>query len=252
MIEAVPEVNGSLVTCDEARAVYVEIISFVTQLGPAGGDGDNPRLPDSIAAPPPAASSALLRTSLAVSTTRDLLWRSRIDDLGRALRDALDQDIDVACAMLETLSRADTRATDPDPVPACALARMYIDVCTTTEAARPRTLALECLADVLDGLLKRGTSAVRAPLLPDRQALAEFWKSLQRGALSPGLSDAVVRLSGPLLAVLCVSGGGDAPESELELEDGDLCRWLRAWGVMISDAGRDDRVGSFCVPPSFH
>ena len=239
--------HGSLATCEEARAVYVEIISFVSQLDPSGGDGSNSGIPDAIAAPPPAASSALLRTSLAVSTARDLR-RTRIDDLGRALRDALDQDVDVACAMLETLSRADTRATDPDLGPACALARMYIDVCVATEAARPRTLALGCLADVLDGLLERGPEAVRAPLLPGRQALAAFWASLQRGALSPGLSDAVVRLSGPLLAVLCISGG-DAPEPEPELEGGDLRRWLRAWGIMMSDAGRDDRVGFLLVPP---
>ena len=244
--------NESLATCLEARAVYVEIISFVAQLDQTGrgrwsADGGSPSIAfDTHGLDAP---SALLRTSVAVSTTRDLLRRSRIDDLGHALRDALRRDVDVACAMLEALSRASpppNAGADPEAATAtaCALARMYIDVCAATQAPGPRTFALRCLGDALDGLLARGP-AVPSQLLPalgGRAGIARFWAGLQGAgrALSPGLADAVVRLSGPLLALLCVSGPGADDARE---DDGDMPpRWLGAWGAMMSDAGRDDRV----------
>ena len=258
--------NGSLGTCLEARAVYVEIVSFVTQLEPPAGkprflplgadtlDGDNNNL---LHAP-----SALLRTSAAVSMTRDLLRQSRIDDLGRALRMMLERDVDVACAMLEVLSRAGpppTADTDAETATAtataCALARMYMDVCTATQAPGPQTLALGCLADALDGLLLAPQHhQLLLSALRGRESIAEFWAGLQgaaaeRTALSPGLADAVVRLSGSLLAVLCGAGVA-VVDGAREDSSGDAApRWLEAWGAMMSDAGHDDRVRvvlSFC------
>lgn len=273
--------NGSsLATCLEARAVYVEILSFFTQLAEhAAARRQKPAAFPSIIPLPileresfPSSTSVLLSTSLAVATTKDLLRRSQIEELGRTLQRALSDDVNVACAMLETLSRAgpppgrpprsnngngnvhegeaaSCLGAAPAPAPALALARAYMDVCAGTEAPEPRALAVDCLAALLhDALMQSGTPEVERPL-PDQETLYAFWTELQlqRKPMSPSLSEAVIRLSGPLLAV-CVSRAGIAPEKQQDGEDGSesvrlICRWLRAWGAMMSDAGRDDRVG---------
>lgn len=275
LIEAVPNMNSSVTTCLEARAVYIEIISFFTQLGylsPRHAPRGNATSLDGVDIPPNESSnghpistttsvqllkydpslSALLNTSLAVATTKDLLRRSRIEELGDNLQRALkDDDINVACAMLETLSRAgpplQTVASSPSSSSSGALARVYMDVCASTEAPEPRTLAVECLAVLLDSLLDRGGPKEEEEeeekevlqKLPDQKTLYGFWAELQRRSMNPSLSEAVIRLSGPLLAV-CVSRLDRAPEDEESLS-----RWLRAWGAMMSDAGKDDRVSYF-------
>ncbi|KAK7751621.1 hypothetical protein SLS62_006447 [Diatrype stigma] len=281
LLEAIPDMSGnSLATCLEARAVYVEILSFFTQLEEHAMERRKPAaLPSTTPLPilvressssSSSSPSVLLSTSLAVATTKDLLRRSQIDELGRALQRALRDDINVACAMLETLSRG-----GPPPGPSrnsdnihgevasssspegttLALARAYMDVCAGTEAPEPRALAVDCLAALLrDALLQSGTPEATAQQqqqqLPDQETLYAFWAELQlqRKPMSPSLSEAVVRLSGPLLAAACVCcRASAAAEKQQDEEDKQssarlVRRWVSAWGAMMSDAGRDDRT----------
>ncbi|RYP58547.1 hypothetical protein DL769_008921 [Monosporascus sp. CRB-8-3] len=249
LLEAIPDMSGCLDSCLEARAVYIEIASFVAELDPrqhALGDNtatSRPAIPSSDQTsseehPTYAAisfghdpSSALLNSSLAVAATKELLRSSRIEELGHNLQSALKDDVNIACAMLETLAEA---APPRDEAAGCALVRAYMEVCGATAAPEPRMLALGCLAALLDAFLARRGREDALQGLPARETLHEFWTGLHRKPLNPGLSDAIVRLSGPLLAVF-VSRAGAAP-------DEGLLRWLRSWGAMVGDAGRDDRT----------
>ncbi|RYP04012.1 hypothetical protein DL765_010330 [Monosporascus sp. GIB2] len=249
LLEAIPVMSGCLDSCLEARAVYVEIASFVAELDPRDHAlGDNTTTsrpavpsPDQTSSgehPTHAAisfghdpSSALLKSSLAVAATKELLRNARIGELEHNLQSALKDDVNIACAMLETLAEA---APPRDEGAACALVRAYMGVCSATEAPEPRTLALGGLAALLDAFLARRGRGEALRGLPAQEAFHELWTGLHRKPLNPSLSDAVVRLSGPLLAVF-VCRAGAAP-------DEGLLRWLRSWGAMVSDAGSDDRI----------
>ncbi|RYP64049.1 hypothetical protein DL770_009258 [Monosporascus sp. CRB-9-2] len=249
LLEAIPDMSGCLDSCLEARAVYIEIASFVAELDPREHTlGDNtttsrPAVPSSAKPsseehPTYAAisfeydpSSALLNSSLAVAATKELLRNARIGELEQNLQSALRDDVNVACVMLETLAEA---APPQDEAAGCALVRAYMGFCSATEAPEPRTLALGCLAVLLDAFLARRGREEALQGLPAQETFHEFWTGLHRKPLNPSLSDAIVRLSGPLLAVF-VSRAGAAP-------DEGLLRWLRSWGAMVSDAGRDDKV----------
>ncbi|RYP07269.1 hypothetical protein DL764_002584 [Monosporascus ibericus] len=251
LLRAIPDMSGCLESCLEARAVYIEIASFVAELDPrehALGDNtttSRPAAPSSDQTsseehPTYAAisisfgydpSSALLNSSLAVAVTKELLRNARIGELEHNLQSALREDVNVACVMLETLAEA---GPPRDGAAGCALVRAYMGVCSATEAPEPRTLALRCLAVLLDAFLARRGREEALQGLPAQETFHEFWTELHRKSLNPSLSDAIVRLSGPLLAVF-VSRAGAAP-------DEGLLRWLRSWGAMVSEAGRDDRT----------
>ncbi|RYP79117.1 hypothetical protein DL771_000095 [Monosporascus sp. 5C6A] len=249
LLEAIPDMSGCLDSCLEARAVYIEIASFVAELDPrehALGDNtttSRPAVPSSDQTsseehPTYAAisfrydpSSALLNSSLAAAATKDLLRNARVEELEHNLQSALKDDVNVACAILETLAEA---GPPRDEAAGCALVRAYMGVCSATEAPEPRTLALGCLAVLLDAFLARRGREEALRRLPAQETFHEFWTELRRKPLNPSLSDAIVRLSGPLLAVF-VSRAGAAP-------DEGLLRWLRSWGAVVSDAGRDDRT----------
>ncbi|RYP32263.1 hypothetical protein DL767_005314 [Monosporascus sp. MG133] len=249
LLEAIPDMSGCLDSCLEARAVYIEIASFVAELDPRehalGDDTTTPRpaVPSSDRTsseeqPTYVAisfgydpSSALLNSSLAAAATKELLRNARIGELERKLQSALRDDVNVACVMLETLAEA---APPRGEAAGCALVRAYMGVCSATEAPEPRTLALGCLAALLDAFLARRGREEALQGLPALEAFHEFWAELHRKPLNPSLSDAIVRLSGPLLAV-SVSRAGAAP-------DEGVLRWLRSWGAVVGDAGRDDRT----------
>ncbi|RYP50459.1 hypothetical protein DL768_004051 [Monosporascus sp. mg162] len=249
LLEAIPDMSGCLDSCLEARAVYIEIASFVAALDPREHVlGDNTTTSRPAVAPSDRTSSeehptyaaisvgygpssAFLNSSIAVAATRELLCNARIGELEHNLQSALKDDVNVACVMLETLAEA---APPRDDAAGCALVRAYMGVCSATEAPEPRTLALGCLTVLLDAFLARRGGEEALQGLPAREAFHEFWTELHRKPLNPSLSDAIVRLSGPLLAVF-VSRAGAAP-------DEGLLRWLRSWGAMVSDAGRDDRT----------
>ncbi|RYO81329.1 hypothetical protein DL766_004480 [Monosporascus sp. MC13-8B] len=249
LLEAIPDMSGCLDSCLEARAVYIEIASFVAELDPRDHALGNNTTTSRPAVPSPDQtsseehptyatipfrpdpSSALLTSSLAVAATKELLRNARIGELERNLQSALKDDVNIACVMLETLAEA---APPRGEGAGCALVHVYMGVCSATEAPEPRTLALGCLAVLLDAFLARPGREETLRGLPAQETFHEFWTELHRKPLNPSLSDAVVRLSGPLLAVFVRRAG--APPDE------GLLRWLRSWGAMVSDAGSDDRI----------
>lgn len=224
--------------CTEVQAVYIDILNFLART-PA------PRpswlLPGhSIVGARPASnqgSCALLNIRLGETAVQRALAATdeerieMLDMLNRELKAALKQDINVACGILEAISNGGLPRME---VTRSQLAMTYIHVCLATEAPEPRTAALDGLAFLLDVLLGAATEESMLISAPSEEAILALWSDLHQKPMNPGLSDAIIRVSGPLTAVSLFRAQGHV--------DGRLARWLSTWGVMMSDAGTSDRV----------
>jgi hypothetical protein len=144
---------------------------------------------------------------------------------------ALVTDINVACAMLEAISNRDLPQTE---AARSRLADAYIHVCLSTDAPEPRTIALEALASVFDALLTTSPKDSDLVALPPEETLTALWSDLNQKPLNTSLSDAIIRVSGPLIAVSLARAQGSI--------DDNLASRLRNWGAMMSEAGLADQA----------
>ncbi|KAF7547387.1 hypothetical protein G7Z17_g7765 [Cylindrodendrum hubeiense] len=100
---------------------------------------------------------------------------------------------------------------------------LYLDVCLAIRPAEPRVVALENLTDLLYHSLKTNNAAALST-----SSLSLVWSSLHSGMLNPGLSNAIIRISGCIMAIL-------------RQRQGISATGLQNWGHMMSDAGLDDK-----------
>ena len=134
--------------CTEVQAVYIDILNFVAitaQKQPKWLLLQNPDMATSQQGSGEI-SLALLnlrRGETIVRESIERLNREADDMLDRELKLALATDINVACGMLEAISRDDSIQMNAAYV---RLVVTYLNVCFATEAPEPRTLALEDLS----------------------------------------------------------------------------------------------------------
>ncbi|KAI0840628.1 hypothetical protein F5Y06DRAFT_308806 [Hypoxylon sp. FL0890] len=242
LLERLLSTNYCISTCSYVRAVYIEIINFVTRLERAK------HVPEADLAARPfahltfrlfeisnqfdksAAPSALQDIRLGQAALQNALDAEAGDLLAQIITAALRGDINVACSMLDSLSHI----SPPQSNEARAnLVDTYIQVCMETDAPEPRTIALENLAALMDKMLYDATGEGRKRL-PANETITQLWADLHAKPMNPSLSDAIIRVSGPLLALMISRSEGAAPN--------DLESWLRSWGAMMSDAGMADRT----------
>ncbi|OTA66695.1 hypothetical protein K449DRAFT_325817 [Hypoxylon sp. EC38] len=242
LLEKLLSTNHCMSTCSDVRAVYIEIINFVTRLDQARGTSEA----DFAAKPFDSLTFQIFEIStqsnqhispLALQDTRlgqaallHGLYTEADNKLGQVLTAALKGDVNVACSMLETLSGIDTPKSNGARA---NLADSYIQVCLETDAPAPRTIALENLAALMDAMLW-DVSGEGPKYLPATETITHLWADLHRKPMNPSLLDAIIRASGPLLGTMVSRSEGLAP-NDLEL-------WLRSWGTMMSDAGMADRT----------
>ncbi|KAI0850975.1 putative death-receptor fusion protein-domain-containing protein [Daldinia vernicosa] len=235
--------NESISTCSETRAVYIEVANFITRLKRTRNTSETGLVVESqdlllswmfeLNNQPgiKTAPSALLDIRLGQAALLQALRQSskKADDtLRQVLVAALKGDVNVACSMLESMSPIDSSLSIETRG---NLMDTYIQVCFETDAPEPRTMALENIAALMDSVLCGATEDLKH--LPDNEAIAKLWADLYGKPMNPSLSDAIVRVSGPLLAVIVLRS---------ETTNTDLEPWLRSWGAMISDAGMADRT----------
>ncbi|PHH69821.1 hypothetical protein CDD82_7495 [Ophiocordyceps australis] len=108
--------------------------------------------------------------------------------------------------------------------PSRLVCELYIDVCKSSVASEARVKALDNLAPVLQALL--AVDELDNGLV---DALAGLWKFLRSGPLSPTLANAVVAMSGRIVAAMSNNG------LKRNLVD------VESWGCMMSEAGADDK-----------
>ncbi|KAI0145897.1 hypothetical protein F4776DRAFT_382398 [Hypoxylon sp. NC0597] len=234
--------NHCMGTCSDVRAIYIEIINFATRLDQARGtlETDFSAKPLDSLIPQIFEISTQSNKHISPSALQDIrlgqaaLQRSLCTGTGYGLSQiltaALRGDVNVACSMLESLSGVNTPKSGEARA---TLADSYMQVCLETDAPEPRTIALENIAALMDTMLWDASGEGRK-YLPATETITQLWADLHRKPMNPSLSDAIIRASGPLLAIMVSRSERTAP-NDLEL-------WLRSWGTMMSDAGMADRT----------
>jgi hypothetical protein len=157
--------------------------------------------------------------------------RQVVVSLDQGLTSALMTDINVVCAMLEAISNGGLPQTQ---MARSGLANTYLHICFATNAPEPRMLALEGLASLIEVFLSSVPEDKTLSVIPSEEALLALWSDLHQKPINPGLSDAIICVSGALMAVSLVRARG--------LVNENLARRLSSWGAMMRDAGMSDRV----------
>ncbi|KAL0930859.1 HEAT repeat protein [Colletotrichum truncatum] len=201
---------SSFKDCPDIRAAYLEVQNLISLFNLTSPQST----PASIAQPP---QSALLRTQLAISAVH-------INPAASSLRETLlstsGTSVEATITTLETL--ASIRHPRLSPEEAASYSHLYTDLALSTSHPDSRAAALNNLAETLDLVL----SSNRADLLPTSESLVSLWQDASSKAMNPNLSNAVIRVSGPLMAALVSRGAAEASG-------------LRGWGRMMSSAGED-------------
>ncbi|KAL7626272.1 hypothetical protein AAE478_003042 [Parahypoxylon ruwenzoriense] len=241
LLAKLSDANKGNGTCSEARSVCVGVVNFLIQINSTRNQPETNLTTDpfnhmlswvlkpsnsSDQTKPP---SALLHERLGEASVRHALQKpnSRAGNmLKQTLTDALKCDINISCSMLESMSDID--GLQSKEVRA-NLVEAYIQVCLETDAPEPRTIALENLAELMDRTQRNGLGE-ELKYFP----ITELWADLTGKPMNPSLSDAIIRVSGPLLAVSILWFKGVAPR--------DRRHWLRSWGATMSDAGMAERT----------
>ncbi|TGJ86103.1 hypothetical protein E0Z10_g2662 [Xylaria hypoxylon] len=241
-INAVYEMLGDLSTssdclqiCTEAQAVYIDILNFMAKTVQIQKewllqDYGITRAQQS----PGRKSLALLNIRTGETVVQQAFGRTNSegnDMLDQELKTALATDINVACGMLEAISSNGLPQTEAAQ---SRLAITYLHACFATKAPEPRTAALEGLSSLIDALL--GSASEESTLnaaLPE-ETISALWLDLHQKPINSTISDAIIRVSGPLIAISLVRARRQIDES--------LAQRLSSWAAMMSDAGMADRT----------
>ncbi|KAK8081772.1 hypothetical protein PG996_000553, partial [Apiospora saccharicola] len=245
--KALPEVleearnsNSSLHASAEARAVYFEIVTIINSLNfqvqsektDITGLIQPNDLPGGDSTSRAKIGSALLASKQAQCVADfDIRQAASGAASPKGLRpDALvDADVNVACDTLETILSYEAPLMGNVEVSA-RLVTLCMSACIESTESGLRTLALGVITKHLDMLL----SSRRGDLVPSSADITALWADLQAKPMNPGLADAIVESSGPILAA--VVAGSEATIGE------DMQQWLRSWGEMMSRAGLADNT----------
>ncbi|KAI1437764.1 putative death-receptor fusion protein-domain-containing protein [Xylaria sp. CBS 124048] len=227
--------SNLLRTCTDTRAVYLDILNFMAKTLPI----QSLRVPQDMG--PIRAWRDSGRESLAllnIRTGETLVQRVSIevngdenDLLDQELKTALKNDTNVACAILEAIPGSGLQEMKSAQ---SGLAKTYINVCLATEALEPRIAALEGLSSLMDSFLCGAPEDSVLSAVPPEEIMHALWLNLHQKPTNPGLVDAIIRISGPLIATSLIRARGQVDET--------LDRRLSSWGDMMNDAGMADRT----------
>ncbi|KAI1766390.1 putative death-receptor fusion protein-domain-containing protein [Hypoxylon sp. FL1150] len=245
ILTRLPSVNPCVGTCPETRAVYIEIASFVAKLSYTGVlslrhttyEPSNSLLSRTLETGNDSdksitSTSALLKIRITEASIQLAFGQAKkgVDSTLESLLTNIS-DINAVCSVLERLSTVDLAHLNEVRA---ILIDSYVQVCFKIDAPEPRTIAIENLAALVDTILGEA-SGKRLEHLPTDETIAQLWADLRGKPMNPSLSDAIIRVSGPLFATA-------VSRSEGSSQGGDLEAQLRSWGAMMSDAGMADQT----------
>ncbi|TRX91324.1 hypothetical protein FHL15_007746 [Xylaria flabelliformis] len=219
----------------EVQAVYIDILNFIEKTVRIQPNG---LIREIVLSSAQQASGqtplALLSIRMAETNVQQTLQNKSeesIETLDQELRIALTTDINVACRMLEAISSNDLLQTYKVR---SRLAVTYLHVCFATKAPEPRTAAVEGLASLIDNLLRSTSEDGTLDTVLSEETIHALWLDLHQKPLNASLSDAIIRVSGPLMAISLARARGQV--------DKNIAQRLSSWGAMMSDAGVADRT----------
>ncbi|KAI5465811.1 putative death-receptor fusion protein-domain-containing protein [Mariannaea sp. PMI_226] len=199
----------------EIAAAYLKVVNMVRALPgtermqfeiPVFGERDGALLKE----------QKLIHEIFAASQSEDLVESLRQLLLGKHLG------VNSLIVGLETIPKlyAVSRLTDAQLSGFCEL---YLDICLVIAPAEPRVVALQNLTEILDHSMKAQNTTILSS-----SSLSQIWNSLPSSLLNPALGNAIIRISGCIMAIL-------------RQQQGVSATGLQNWGHMIADAGLDDK-----------
>lgn len=177
----------------------------------------------------PASSGALLQIEISrLEAHKALQSESPVRGLKDRLLERSTSSAAIVAALELIPARQKASSTSNDEL--IRLAELYTRLCLERAESEVHVLALHNLAEILDHL---NAKSVEHQLFPE---LLQLWTALPWNPISPSLSDAILRVSGCIIASMVVKE--NLPPSGLQ-----------SWGEMVADAGLDDKV---CFAPFSH
>lgn len=214
--------------CSETAAVYVEVHNLLWDVISSKDSAPAQlRLIQNIESRrkgTPFTSAALLKNRVGIMALGRAAASGDLDELKTCLLNALDEDTDTACALLEATPAIWGRNQ------VSQLCVLYLDVCQHTKNPEARAAALTNLAELMEISITSG----QAHTLPSPDALDEFQHSLH-DSISPALADALLLASGPVTALHTLRHHGQPSFFLFEQR-------LRSWGAALADALRADNA----------
>ncbi len=218
--------STTLKTCPEILAAYLDVMVLISTANPRLQDGGG--LQKAVDLPGLGSTrSALLDASLVTQAVHESFQSNDVSSLEQHLLDALSKDSNAASKMLEVIAEVWRPSLDSDTWEEknvlSNLCSMYIKASKMTSALEPQALALSNLAPLLDALLRKDTLVSSAVI----DELPQLWQHLRGSHINPALSNSILTVSGPAMAILANQG--------IDTE-------LQNWGCMISNALDIDNV----------
>ncbi|KAM0516613.1 hypothetical protein ACHAPE_005244 [Trichoderma viride] len=211
-------IDSLYVDCPDIIAAYLEVVNmiWISQISRA-----QPLQPSSVIIPTKQ-GSALLK---AQSTISKILSASQDKEPVQQVRGVLFESrlgADTMATALESIPRLWHSTSTPSEI-RIALCDLYIDVCLRTTFTEPQVVAIENLVELMNQLIAED----KLDSLPV-SSLMNLWNILPQRSLNPSLSNAIVRASGCLVAIM--NNHQRLPATA-----------FRNWGAMMADAGSDDK-----------
>ncbi|CAM1505583.1 Fc.00g112200.m01.CDS01 [Cosmosporella sp. VM-42] len=201
----------------DIAAAYTEILNLVRTLPRPESDG----LPV-FEIPTSEHETALLRIQIVIHRVYSA---SESNDPTRELRSLLFENhlgVNSLIPALETIPQLwdVSKTSEALLVDFC---EFYMEVCFRVGPAEPRVIALRNLTEILDYLLQTQKLS-QLPL----SGFFQLWSSLPSSLMNPALANAILRVSGCVLAIIGQNQGTSAAD-------------LQNWGDMMAGAGLDDK-----------
>ncbi|KAM0252518.1 hypothetical protein ACHAQJ_007693 [Trichoderma viride] len=211
-------IDSLYVNCPDIIAAYLEAINMIwmSQISKS-----QPLQPRKVLIPT-GSGSALLKAQSIISKILSACQEKEPVKQVRALLFESRMGADTMVAALESISNLWHSTSTPDQI-RVALCDVYIDVCLRTNFTEPQVVAIENLVELVNQLIAED----KFDSLPI-SSLMDMWTVLPQRSLNPSLSNAIVRVSGCLVAIMNRHKRLSTPA-------------LRNWGAMMADAGSDDK-----------
>jgi hypothetical protein len=236
----------SFKTCGDIQATYVEVLNVISSfnISQTKGDVSNDAMRNAISSVDLSSltqsklfsdwesvnpSGALLRSQLVIKTVYDLIDCKDMSKAHNKIVKHACTSYNLAITILEKIP--EVTSTWMSTKLASTLCNLYVDICFATSTPEILALAVNNLAEAIDYLLASNS----CQNLPGSSILSQLWMSWQTGQINPAFSNAIIRASGSILAAM------ESRPKGLELVTLDV----PSWGLMIGDAGLDDKVRDF-------
>ncbi|ROV99157.1 hypothetical protein VMCG_06652 [Cytospora schulzeri] len=215
--------------CSETWAAYTEVQNLLWELDPSGRNvatESATRISQASGYPTGRrfASRALLDNRLGTRAMQEATTSRDLEVLKACLRDALANDTDTACALLEAIP---TLWGDEQAPELCLL---YLEVCKYSKVPEARAAALTNLAELMDEYITKGQIGD----LPGPEDMDPF-RLFLHDTINPALANAIILASGPIVAAQALRHNGQMSFFLFEQK-------LRSWGKAMADALHDSNT----------